>query len=130
MKVSEAFPSKYLRAADLQGKNVSVVILSAEYEQIGDDNKIVIYFQGKEKGLVLNKTNANNIATVYGDDTDDWTGGDLILFPAMVDFQGRTVEAVRVRVPPRKAAAKSPAAPPPAHGNGEPPAHMDDEIPF
>lgn len=131
MKVSEAFPSKYLRAADLQGKNVAVVINSAEYEQIGDDNKIVVYFQGKEKGLVLNKTNANNIAIVYGDDTDDWRGGDLVLFPAMVDFQGRTVEAVRVRVPPRKAAAQSPAAPPQNGGHPNAPHNnMDDEIPF
>src|SRR5262245_60963299 len=127
MKVSEAFPSKYLRAADLQGKNVSVVITGAEYEQIGEDNKIVVYFQGKEKGLVLNKTNANNIAAVYGDDTEDWTGGDLILFPAMVDYQGRTVEAVRVRVPPRKAASKSPAAPAPTNGGER--GHLDDEIP-
>lgn len=102
MRVSEAFPSDFLKAADLQGNNAKVVMSHVEMKEIGDDRKPVLYFKGKEKGLVLNKTNANNIATVYGDDMDDWTGNEIVLFPAMVDFQGKTVEAVRVRAPTAK----------------------------
>ena len=59
----------------------------------------VLFFQGKERGLVLNKTNANNIVIAYGDEMDDWAGKKLILYEAMVDFQGRSVPAVRVRPP-------------------------------
>jgi hypothetical protein len=40
---------------------------------------MVVYFQGKQKGLVTNKTNANNIAALYGDDTDDWIGQKIML---------------------------------------------------
>lgn len=99
MRVSEAFPSDFLKAADLQGNNAKVTMQRVEMKEIGDDRKPVLYFKGKEKGLVLNKTNSNNIANLYGDEMDDWTGKEIVLFPAMVDFQGKTVEAIRVRGP-------------------------------
>lgn len=104
MKVSEAFPSQYLKAADLNGRNVSLTIKNVDIETIGDDRKPVAYFEGKEKGLVLNKTNANTIAFAYGDDMDEWRGGEIIIFPTTTDFQGRTVDAIRVKIPPRKPA--------------------------
>jgi len=66
---------------------------------MGDDTKLVLYFAGKEKGLVLNKTNANNIAAIYGTDTDGWVGKSVVLVEALVDFQGRSVPAIRVRGP-------------------------------
>lgn len=102
MKVSDAFPSKYLKASDLNGNNARVVMARVEMDEVGEDEKPILYFQGKEKGLVLNKTNANNIAVLYGDDMDDWVGKEVVLFPAMVDFQGKTVEAIRVRGPQAK----------------------------
>ena len=135
MRISEAFPSNYLRATDLQGRNVTAVIDRVELEEVGDGHKPVVYFQGKEKGLVCNKTNANNIAQAYGDDTDGWTGGEIVLFPAMVDFQGRTVEAIRVRIPPRRPVAAAQratgtAGPRVVASSNEPPPIDDSEIPF
>lgn len=109
MLVSEAFPTKYISAPDLKGSTVKVVIDRIESEKVGDDTKPVVYFQGKDKGLVLNKTNANAIAAGYGDDTNDWSGGELELFTVMTDFQGRPVEAVRCRIPPRRPASQQPA---------------------
>lgn len=103
MQISDAFPSNYLKAADLQGRNVTVKIDRVEQEKIGTDTKLVLYFQGKEKGMVLNKTNANNIAFIYGQETDEWQGAEVTLFEAMVDYQGKTVPAIRVRGPQRKA---------------------------
>lgn len=127
MRISTAFPSNYLRAADLQGRTIRVTIDKVNMEDIGGDTKPVLYFEGKEKGMVLNKTNANNISFAYGDDTDDWTGGEIDLFSAMVDFQGKSVEAIRVKVPPRTATKRAATPPPPA----EPPARdLDDDIPF
>jgi hypothetical protein len=35
-----------------------------------------------------------------GDDTDAWAGKQLVLFSALVDFRGDSVEAIRVKVPP------------------------------
>jgi len=141
MRISDAFPSKYLKASDLQDRNINVVIDRAEPEEVGEgERKPVLYFQGKTKGLVLNKTNSRAIAAAYGDDTDDWEGRPLVLFPAMVDFRGDTVEAIRVRLPkPKPAAAPTadepskPAAPPAGtfdERNPPPIDDFDDDIPF
>lgn len=143
MHIDEAFPSKYLRASDLQGRNVAVKMGRVDQEKIGDDTKLILYFQGKEKGMVLNKTNANNIASIYGGETEDWYGKDITLVEAMVDYQGKSVPAIRIRAPQRK-----PAPAPrretvdagyederPAPRRADPissgPAHdMNDDIPF
>jgi arabinogalactan endo-1,4-beta-galactosidase len=131
MRISTAFPSEYLKAADLQGHNIRVIIDRIEMRDVGDDHKPVLFFQNKEKGVVLNKTNANNIAIAYGDDTDEWTGKEVILFEAMVDFQGRSVAAIRIRPPAAKDRAKLALkvanAPVPQNEN---PADLDTEIPF
>lgn len=97
MKMSQAFPSNFLKAADLNGKAVRVVIESVTVEKIGDDQKPVLHFAGKDRGLVLNKTNANRIIEAVGsDETDDWEGWSITLYPCKVDYQGKRVDAIRV----------------------------------
>lgn len=117
MRISSAFPSNYLKAADLQGRRVRVTMSRVELEKIGDDTRPVLYFQGKEKGAVLNKTNSNVISAVYGDDTDDWEGHPIELFEAMVDFQGKTVPAIRMNVPRNGRAIQAPLV---SHENSPP----------
>jgi arabinogalactan endo-1,4-beta-galactosidase len=99
MDIESAFPSKYLKAADLQGRTPTVTISHVATEEVGrdKDRRPVLYFQGKEKGVVLNKTNATNISMGYGRDTDAWVGKPVVLFTAMVDFQGQTGPAIRIR---------------------------------
>ena len=99
MRMSEEFPSKYLKADDLMGREVRVTIARVEREKMGDDFKPVVYFNGKEKGVVLNKTNAFTIANAYGDETADWFGNDVILFSVMTEYGGKTAPAIRVRLP-------------------------------
>jgi hypothetical protein len=127
MRISNAFPSNYVRAADLQGRQITVTIERVEMEDIGGDPKPILFFRGKDKGMVLNKTNANNISTAYGDDTDDWAGKPIVLFEAQVDFQGKTVPAIRVKIPRGAPSAPSARPPEPRHHHQELP---DDEIPF
>lgn len=123
MNINSAFPSDYLKAADLNGQVARVMIKNVTMGTVGNDSKPIMYFQGKEKGLVLNKTNATTIAYAYGTDTDQWAGAEIELFMALVDYQGRQVEAIRVRVPPRR--AQQPAQQRPAtYDNG-----FDDENP-
>lgn len=124
MRISNAFPSEFLKAADLQGRNVRVLMSHVEMRDIGGDHKPILFFQGKDKGMVLNKTNANNIALVYGDDTDDWHGKEIVLFEAMVDFQGKTVAAIRARAPQAKDRQPVPQQQPAQRDD------MSDEIPF
>lgn len=128
MRISAAYPSEYLKASDLQGQNVRVVIDRVEMRDVGDDHKPVLFFQGKSKGVVLNKTNSTNIAIAYGDETDEWTGKELILFETMVDFQGRSVAAIRVRSPQPK--DRRPSAPAQQSAPVQERGAMDDEIPF
>ena len=74
MRISNAFPSEYLRPADLQERQVTVKMSRLEIREVGDEKKPVLFFEGKDKGLVLNKTNAKTISTVYGDETDGLGG--------------------------------------------------------
>ena len=101
MKVNDLYPSKYLKAEDIKGRPpVSVVIAKVTMEELGEgDNKQlkpILYFQGKERGLALNKTNANMIAHTFGNETDDWVGKTILLRSEPVDFKGKIVDAIRV----------------------------------
>ena len=100
MKISEFYPSNYLTAGDLNGQPRRFIMERLEEVKMRDGtNKPGLYFRGEPKALLLNKTNASNIAAVYGDETAGWWGRELVLFPAIVDFQGRSVDAIRVRAP-------------------------------
>lgn len=122
MDINAAFPSNYLKSADLQGRVAKLKISDVRSEMIGSDQKLVMFFQGKERGMVLNKTNARTIADVYGNDTDQWQGGEIEVFSMKVDFQGRMVDGLRVRVPPPpRQAAPRPAGSPNVMQNARPP---------
>jgi hypothetical protein len=135
MKISEEFPSQYLKASDLGGREIRVAMANVEREKIGTDNKLVLYFKGKQKGLVLNKTNAATIGDAYGDDTDDWYDQPLILFSVKTDYQGKVVDATRCRVPTAKdnrAAEQKQVRreDPISSGPVNPSSELDDSIPF
>lgn len=106
MNIGNAFPSTYLKAADLQGKRALVTISHVKMEDVADEPKPVLYFVGKEKGLVLNKTNSNMITEIIGsDETDHWKGKAVTLYVTKVDFQGRRVDGIRVDYPSNGATA-------------------------
>ncbi len=115
MKLSEAYPSSFLKADDLQGRDVIATISSVELETIGQgadkEQKLVIGFKGKEKKLVCNKTNAGTIGQLYGDETDDWIGKQVILTARDVEYQGKTTLAIRVSLKKPSTAAAAPAKP-------------------
>src|SRR5262249_31563569 len=67
--------------------------------------KLTLWFTNDERGLPLNITNNMTLREEFGDDTDAWIGKIVVLFTTVVDFRGRMVPAVRVRVPPPKQAA-------------------------
>ena len=138
MDINAAFPTKYVSAADITGKEPIVTIARIVMEEIEEGKqKPVLYFANAQKGLVLNKTNSMNISTIYGPETDQWIGQSIQLFTTWVDFNGRSVEAVRVKpqtpqagqtfadpalqAPPPDA-VQAPSGPPPASSNGPHPA--------
>ena len=94
------FPSKWLAAADLNNEDrivqIKQIIPSEEVGQ-SKDKRPIVYYQGVEKGMVLNKTNAKRIAKLYGADTDKWIGKFITLYPSECDFGDETVPCLRVR---------------------------------
>ena len=91
MKISDVFPSKYLKAEDLEGANVTVTIEEVNREEVGPkkESKLVIRFVNTRKKMVLNKTNATTIAKLYGEETDEWLGKRIILYSKDTEFQGK-----------------------------------------
>ncbi len=128
MNISEAFPSNYIKASDLNGKPSLLTIRTCVLEELGQgrnkEKKPVLYFKEAQKGLVLNKTNANVIVDAYGKMTEDWEGKTIEVYPARVEFKGNLVDGIRVRIQQEAQAEKQPDAAPMA--DVEP----DDEIPW
>lgn len=128
MNIDDVFPSNYLKASDLGHSQPVVTIDRIEVEPVGrsKEMKPVVYFAGKQKGMVCNKTNAKKIAEIaVSKDTDDWHGVQIRLFATEVDFQGDTVEAIRVKNATTKPARRPEPEPEPVGVNS-----TDDEIPF
>lgn len=116
-KVTELFPGKWLSAADLQNQEVIATIGSVTTEEFEDSGKKsvkpVCHFQGVEKALILNKTNAVMIQEISGhDDTDNWVGVQVCLYPTMVQFGAKMTEAIRIKRPPAAPAIAQPAPAP------------------
>lgn len=136
MKLTDAFPSKYLKAEDLEEGDLVVRIKEAVFEEFTDpktkrpDNKPVLHFHGNDtKPLVLNKTNYKAISQVLGsDDTDDWAGKRIALYPTEVESFGEMTLGIRVRLKaPPAPVAKAATAPPQA---AKAVRSEDDEPPF
>ncbi len=123
MKISGAFPSNYVKASDLNGKPCPLTIRTCVPEELGQGNdketKPVLYFQDRQKGLVLNKTNATVIADAYGDDTGGWEGKAVEVYPTQVEFKGKLVDGIRLRIVPEAQPQTQPAAAPMADEFGD-----------
>ena len=129
MKRDEIFPSKYLKAADLAGKPVVVTIASADLEHLksgsGEEQaKTVLSFVGGKKTLPLNMTNWDSVADICGDDTADWIGKRIELYPTTTN-QGRSEACIRVREPVQRQLSTPKPRPVASAKRGD----MDDEIP-
>lgn len=97
------FDRNYVSAFELNGKDVTVTIARVEAGKMPckgtskTEKKPVLYFNGSDRGLALNKTNAKTVATLYGNKTEAWTGKRVTLFPTTTAFGGETVECIRIR---------------------------------
>jgi hypothetical protein len=102
MKVNEMFPSRYLKGCDLSGP-VTVTIASvepAEFYRPGEGKVLgyVLYCEKASKGVVLSKPLAVGISKALGeDDTDNWTGRQVVLYPQAMRVAGIDRIAIRGR---------------------------------
>ena len=102
--------SKYLKAADLnKEKKFRIKSATDEVVGMGDDkeHKLILWFTNDDRGLVMNRTNIRVLREAFGDTIDSWTGKIIVVYPTSVDFRGKQVPALRVRIPPPKQPASS-----------------------
>ena len=131
MKRDDLFPSKYLKCADLKGRPRVVEIEHAAIEMLKnpkgeEQRKSVLYFKGAKKALPLNLTNF--VAEIVGsDETNDWPGTKLELYPATTMLGGKVTDCVRIR----RSQDGLPISPLPPTKLAEGPAdEHDSDIPF
>lgn len=96
------YDREYIFAYDLQGKDVTLQIARVSPGTLTGtggkkSKKPVVYFDGKERGLALCKTNGKVIAAMYGTDTEQWVGKLITIYPTTTTFGPETVECIRVR---------------------------------
>ena len=103
LTIDTIFPSKYLKASDLDGGEVQVTIKKITMENVGmeaeTESKAVVYFdQFGGRGLVLNKTNGIALAEISDSrNCDDWVGLRVTLYKDKTTFQARRVDCLRIK---------------------------------
>lgn len=95
-RISEIYQSPWLSAVDLRGQRVTVTIAGVDVRKFKQRDgtkplKVVIRFHGKEKQLVLNQTQARELAGLFGDDIDGWPGHAVALWASLASNGRETI---------------------------------------
>lgn len=112
--INSMFPSKYLKASDLDGPVIATIVGVEQQEMNDGQSKPVIVFSEPHlKMMVVNRTNANNAAKALGTgDINAWTGRKIVIYPSTTEFKGATVSCLRIRdkAPAARPGGAQPAA--------------------
>ena len=121
-KIDEFF-GNYLKTEHIEGE-VIYTVKECKGEVVGKDNdketKAVLYFEGVEKGLVLNKTNSETISELSGSrEIEEWDGIEVCLYvDPKVMYAGKKVGGIRLKEVPSNPVKSKGMKP----GNAEDPA--------
>lgn len=115
MNILESFPSKYLKGEGMTAPMVCTITGVAMEQMPDGTSKPAVAFAETQQLLILNKTNSMMLANMLGGETTGWTGHKVELYTEPTAFQGKIVNAIRVRKPaehvPTAAVAPAPAQP-------------------
>ena len=102
----------FVVASDLQEKDMTLTIAKVENGMVKgvsgrECKRILVYFKGAKKPLVLNMTNGRTIRNLYGRKVADWIGKPVTLYSDTCNFGKDTVDCIRIRdiAPPSAAPA-------------------------
>lgn len=121
MNINEMYPRRYLSAAQMHGQVRTVTIDRVVQEQAFGETKVVVFFEEESQGLVLNRTNGNNLAAVFTPETDTWGGNQVVLWGTNMEFQGRQIPTIKVALPEPERAKPLPDTPVAGGGAQNPP---------
>ena len=96
MQYTDIYRSSYMKADDLKGRTAKYTIVDCTAEVVGEDKRLVLAFSDNDRPLVLNKTNANSLAELYGPETSEWEGKAIKLVPSTTSYQGKMVKCIRI----------------------------------
>lgn len=103
---TQYYPSRFLKGDDVP-KDINVKVTDTKVENVGTDEepdeKIVAFFEGYDRGLVLNKTNKDMMVNLSGSaNTDKWINATVGLTTVQVQYMGQIYKVIRI-VPPHRA---------------------------
>ena len=107
------YGSKYLGVTDLKGQRPRRTIGKIEVAELKEKDgstkrKRILYFEGEDKALVLNKTNAIKLAMAFGKESTDWVGARVELYAEMTSLGKEGVRLQPLRTVAKAATPKPP----------------------
>lgn len=104
MKVCDMFPRKYLAGVDLQDKAWRLTIASVDAERMSpakgrpQEDKWILHFAETEKGVILSRTMAYQVAVALDtENADQWLGRAITIYPEKMTVGGQERVGIRAR---------------------------------
>jgi hypothetical protein len=143
MKLDDMLESKYLKQSDVQDETIVTCVGVKRANMAKEDEepeyRWIVKWQEFAKPMVINATNIKRLFKYLGDDTDQWKGGNVILYvDPDIEFGGKVVGGLRVKEyrKPAKPATGTMAKVEAMRKASQPesenpaPADFEDDIPF
>lgn len=82
----QLFPGRFIKAGEMHGRPVTLTVKDVYLDQLEDESgrekpQAVIAFNETPREMALNKTNAQCIVSMFGQDSGDWIGKRITLCP-------------------------------------------------
>lgn len=96
----QLYPGRFLKSGELLGKKVTVKIADVAIDELeGEKGKKIqgiIFLEGKDKQIVLNKTNGLCLRGMFGRKLSDWIGKRITIFQDKTKLAGEVVDCIRI----------------------------------
>lgn len=103
MHYEAMFRGDYIAAVEMEeGKPLTLTITGIDFRSMFDEKKkgniekAVVSFREEERGWVINKTNAQLVAAMFGPETNDWRGKRVTIERQQVRLGGKMTPGIRV----------------------------------
>lgn len=112
MDFRDLYAGKYLNTSDVKEKPFRGTIVRAKAEEMKDGKvKAVIYFEGRDRGLVLNGTRHDTLIQITGSaNSEDWIGTKIDVRDGMTNYGGKPTGCIVISKPAVKKTAEQKAA--------------------
>ena len=106
MKRNDIFPGRFLKPNDIPIDPLTVTIRRVEMVNVVQPStgqpmqRLSVFFDGLDRPLVCNRTNFDTIASLHGEETDNWHGKAITLYRTKTELGGAERDCIRVQSHP------------------------------